>query len=97
MGTNYFETIHATLLRQPDQVCLVWPAAAGEPAAAVAYTGRALLNGVEAYREKLLARGVQPGMPVLLALPMRPELICALLAVMALGAVPVLPPAAASP
>ena len=93
MVPNYFDTIRAALLNQPDHVCVVWPTASGSPAAG-SYTGRVLLNRVEARRAKLLAEGVQPGELVLLAMPMSMELLCALLAVMALGATPVLPPAA---
>ena len=96
MDGNYFDAIHATLLRQANEVLIVWPTTTGSSEAATSYTGRMLLNRVEAHRTSLLAQGVCAGEQVLLALPVSLELICALLAVMALGAVPVLPPAAAS-
>jgi acyl-CoA synthetase (AMP-forming)/AMP-acid ligase II len=96
MNLNYFELIRTTLSQQPDQVCIVWPAAVGASVAAEYYTGRLVLNQVGAYRENLLAHGVQAGNSVVLALPVSVELICALLAVMALGATPVLPPAGSS-
>ncbi|HEX8427915.1 AMP-binding protein [Hymenobacter sp.] len=96
MNNNYFELIHAALLRQLDEVCIVWPAEAGGAGAADSYTGGAVLRRVEVYRAQLLAQGVGTSDAVLLALPVSIELICALLAVMALGAVPVLPPAGAA-
>ena len=96
MDANYFDAIRATLLRQSDEVLLVWPVAGESSGAAASYTGRMLLDRIEAHRASLLTKGVCAGAQVLLALPVGLELICALLAVMALGAIPVLPPAAAS-
>jgi acyl-coenzyme A synthetase/AMP-(fatty) acid ligase len=60
-------------------------------------SGAALLARVHAWQLALEARGPVPvGAPVLLAHPSSPELVAALLAVLGLGAVPVLPPASAS-
>ncbi|GAA3933203.1 AMP-binding protein [Hymenobacter algoricola] len=95
MHPNFFATIHATLSAHPDRVLVVWPAACAGQAPAT-YTGGALLLRIEAGRAALRAQGVRPGQPVLLARPVSFELICLLLAVMSLGAVPVLPPAGAS-
>ncbi|WP_185816877.1 AMP-binding protein [Hymenobacter metallilatus] len=92
---NYLQLIHDKLRRQPEQVCLVWPTADGEQA--VSYTGGELLHRVAAGREKLLAQKVRAGQAVLLAVPVSVELVGGLLAVLALGAVPVLPPAGATP
>jgi olefin beta-lactone synthetase len=92
-GINYASVILAQLRQHPAQVCLVWPAPAG---AATSYTGHDLLQRIGGSREKLLAAGVQPSQPVLLAMPVGVALIAGLLAVQVLGAVPVLPPAGAS-
>lgn len=97
MDTNFFEHIHRTLLQYPEQVFVVWPASGRKDAAPTSHTGQAILGRVQAMREALATTPVQPAEAVLLALPVGMDLLCALLAVMALGAVPVLPPAAASP
>lgn len=95
VNSNFFETIRRTLLQHPEQVFLVWPA--GEHKAPVSYTGWAILNRTQAIREALQATPVRAGEPVLLVMPVSFDLICGLLAVMALGGIPVLPPAAATP
>lgn len=92
MGSNFFDRIRSTLLAQPDETFVRWPAAAGD-GATVSLTGKALLDRIEALRGTFRDRGLRAGTPVLLLLPLRPDLLCALLAVMAEGAVPVLPPA----
>ena len=92
MAPNFFELVRATLQRLPEVPLVVWP---GGPAGRAACTGAAILSRVQALREAL--GPVPAAAPVLLALPVSPDLVCALLAVQALGAVPVLPPAAASP
>ncbi|GAB2967540.1 hypothetical protein GCM10027048_42840 [Hymenobacter coalescens] len=92
---NFYHHIHQTLHREADQVLLVWPGAQHSDAAAT-FTGQALAGRIGAFQQLLLARGVQAGESVVLALPVGPELICGLLAVMGLGAVPVLPPAGVS-
>ncbi|WBA40375.1 class I adenylate-forming enzyme family protein [Hymenobacter canadensis] len=92
-GTNYASLILAQLRHHPAQPCLVWPAPDGSTSR---HTGHDLLQRIAAHRQQLLTAGVQPGHPVLLAVPVSVELIAGLLAVQALGAVPVLPPAGAS-
>ena len=94
LSPNFFNTIHATLLAQPDRVLVVWPAAGA--AAPATYSGRELATLVDGHRATLAGGGVRAGEPVLLLLPVGIELIGTLLAVMAVGAVPVLPPAGAS-
>jgi olefin beta-lactone synthetase len=89
---NFYQHIAHTLRQQAEQVLLVWPGAGAEQT----FTGRALAGRIGAYQLLLRAQGVQPEQPVLLALPVGAELICGLLAVMSLGAVPVLPPAGSS-
>ncbi|MBC6696821.1 AMP-binding protein [Hymenobacter puniceus] len=91
--TNYAQHILAQLRQHPTQVCLVWPAPDGTTHR---YTGNDLLQQIATTREQLLGAGVQPGHLVLLAVPVSVELIAGLLAVQAVGAVPVLPPAGAS-
>ena len=92
MAPNFFELIRATLQQLPEVPLVVWP---GGPAGRRAFTGAAILSRVQALREALAL--VPAAMPVLLALPVGMDMVCGLLAVQARGAVPVLPPAGASP
>jgi acyl-CoA synthetase (AMP-forming)/AMP-acid ligase II len=96
MHPNFAERLFAALHRAPAQEVLRWPAA--RPGAApLSVSGAALLARVHAWQVALEAYGPVPmGTPVLLAHPSSPELVAALLAVLGLGAVPVLPPAGAS-
>lgn len=96
MHPNFAERLFAALRRAPAQEVLRWPAA--RPGTApLSVSGAALLARVQAWQVALEARGPVPvGAPVLLAYPGGPELVAALLAVLGLGAVPVLPPAGAS-
>ena len=95
MTANYYELIHNQLIKQADSELVVWPCK--DPAKpATAYTGRAILDRVASIRAELARQNVQPGQPVMLAMPVSFDLICGLLAIMAHGAIPVLPPAAAS-
>lgn len=93
---NFAERLFTALHREPAQEVLRWPAA--QPGATpLRVSGAALLARVRAWQLALEATGPLPvGTPVLLAHPSSPELVAALLAVMGLGAVPVLPPAGAS-
>ena len=77
---------------QQELVC--WPATAGSPAVRV--SAAALRQQMAATQAALDAQGVRPGQPVLVLVPMSPALLVALLALLSLGAVPVLPPAGAS-
>ena len=90
---NYYRFIDQTLRRTPDKVCLIWPEGSG-PAQEI--TGRMLLSQVAAYRALLHRSGVGPGDAVLLASPVSRPIITLLLAIMAHGAIPVLPPASAT-
>ncbi|QIX60535.1 AMP-binding protein [Hymenobacter sp. BT18] len=94
MTTNFCQALYENLLRNPEQVCLVWPQPAGPPRR---YTGQELLRAVAGFRQQLAAQGVRSGAAVLVAVPVSLELVAALLGVMAHGAIPVLPPAAVSP
>jgi len=93
---NFAERLFAALRREPAQEVLRWPAV--QPGATpLRVSGAALLARVRAWQLALEATGPLPvGTPVLVAHPGSPELVAALLAVMGLGAVPVLPPAGAS-
>ena len=92
MPLNFFATIFQTLLAHKEKELIRWPSEAG---GSRGYTGSELLEKIAAIRTVLLARSVQPSQPVLLAVPVSIDLICALLAVQSIGAVPVLPPAKA--
>lgn len=92
---NFYQHIHRTLGQQADAVLLEWPGA-GPRGTLARYTGRDLAGRIGAYQQLLTRQGVRAEQPVLLLLPVGVELICGLLAVMSLGAVPVLPPAGAS-
>ncbi|WP_375444329.1 AMP-binding protein [uncultured Fibrella sp.] len=93
MTTNFYGLIHEKLLEQPDRELIVWPGPLGQTCT---YTGKAILDRVSLIRTTLAGENVLPGQQVLLAMPVSFELICSLLAIMALGAIPVLPPAAAT-
>ena len=93
MTANFFDCIYQKLIEKADCELIVWPELHGS---AHTHTGTAILSRVSVIRAGLLGAGVRPGQSVLLALPVSFELICSLLAVMALGAIPVLPPAMAS-
>ena len=89
---NYYQFIHGQLLENADREVLAWPESGGGRT----YVTTDILNRVAAIRAKLTRQCVQPGDQVLLAIPVSFDLICSLLAIMAAGAIPVLPPAAAS-
>lgn len=97
MHPNFAERLFTAMLRQPAQEVVRWPATQAG-GAALSVSGAGLLARVAAWQRALLASGTLPvGTPVLLAHPSSPELVAALLALMGLGAVPVLPPAGATP
>lgn len=97
MHPNFAERLFSELQRHPARPVLRWPTA--QPgASATTRNGAQLLARVVAWQVALEACGPLPlGAPVLLAHPGSPELVAALLAVLGLGAVPVLPPAGATP
>jgi acyl-CoA synthetase (AMP-forming)/AMP-acid ligase II len=96
MHPNFAERLFSELHRHPARPVLRWPAAR-PGASATTLSGAQLLARVSAWQLALEARGpLPPGAPVLLAHPGSPELVAALLAVLGLGAVPVLPPAGAT-
>ncbi|QJX45549.1 AMP-binding protein [Hymenobacter taeanensis] len=97
ISANFYELIHASLTTQPtERVWVQWPALPGKPAPA-ADTGGSLLARIGAMSARLAHQGVQPGQRVLLALPVGPALLSGLLGLLAVGAVPVLPPAGSTP
>ena len=97
MHPNFAERIFSELQRHPARPALRWPAAR-LGASATTLGGAQLLARVAAWQRALEARRPLPlGAPVLLAHPGSPDLVAALLAVLGLGAVPVLPPAGATP
>ncbi len=91
---SYYARIHAALLAHPTAQVLVWPGALpSDPP--TRYTAADVLGQVSHARRYLRAQGVRPGHRVLVAVPVGPPLVAALLAILALGAVAVLPPAGA--
>ncbi|WP_223649133.1 AMP-binding protein [Hymenobacter psoromatis] len=96
MHPNFAERLFSSLLAHPARPVLRWP----DPrpgASATTLSGAELLGRVHAWQLALERAGpLPPGAPVLLAQPGSPELVAALLAVLGLGAVPVLPPAGAT-
>ncbi|MBO0933782.1 AMP-binding protein [Fibrella aquatilis] len=95
MVSNYYALIHERLQQHLDDDLICWPDTTRPGLADMAYTGRAILTSVAAIRAELVRQRVQPGQQVVLALPVSFDLIGTLLASMALGAILVLPPAAA--
>jgi olefin beta-lactone synthetase len=91
---NFCEHIFRALLKDIHREVLVWPVPGAEP---LTFTSTMVMNRVSAIREELQARQVAAGHRVLLTMPFQFDLLCTLLAVMAEGAIPVLPPAKASP
>lgn len=84
---NFYNVIH-TALTKPGIRELIIPADPHQPA----ITNHQLLQSISNYRY-LLQQHVLPGAAVLLAIPVSPESISALLAIQSAGAIPVLPPA----
>lgn len=92
MHPNFAERLFSSLQAHPARAVLRWPAAR-PGASATTLSGAELLGRVHAWQQALEHAGPLPsGAPVLLAQPGSPELVAALLAVLGLGAVPVLPP-----
>ncbi|WP_162052305.1 AMP-binding protein [Pontibacter pamirensis] len=92
MTHNFFENMYASRHTYQDRELIVWPTG-GKDLASVSYTGKDINLKIAAIRQALEALPVQNGQKVLLAMPVGFNLICSLLAVMATGAAPVLPPA----
>jgi len=84
---NFYNVIH-TALTKPGNRDLIIPADQREPA----ITNQELLQSISNYKY-LLQQHVLPGDSVLLAIPVSAVSISALLAIQAIGAIPVLPPA----
>lgn len=93
MHINFFHTVYQSLLNNKEKVLIRWPSESSE---SKRFTGNDLLQKIGSIRMALANYPVGPGQPVLLALPVSAELVCAVLAVQAAGAVPVLPPAKVS-
>jgi acyl-CoA synthetase (AMP-forming)/AMP-acid ligase II len=96
MSDNYYARIHQVLRQHPEEVFILWPGA-GNSAEAQPCTGRMLLDRIAALQQALASANVGEGQKVLLAIPVGFDLMSTLLAVMGMGAIPVLPPAASTP
>ena len=92
---NFYAGIDNTLRMLAATELLIWPPAE-EKNIPHRYTGQAILDHVANIGAALKDQGITNGQKVLLALPVSFDLVGSLLAVMAIGAIPVLPPAAAS-
>lgn len=90
MAMNFFNAIFKSLLLNRERELIIWP---GNDGKATSYTGNDVIGKVAAIRTLLIKRRVGSGQHILLAVPVSIDLICALFAVQAIGAVPVLPPA----
>jgi acyl-CoA synthetase (AMP-forming)/AMP-acid ligase II len=94
MNTNFYRNIDTTLRQFPVQEVVVWPAEYNKDA--ISTTGKELLDRIATIGNALQKNGIRNGEKVMLLLPVGFELISSLLAVMAIGSVPILPPAAIS-
>lgn len=92
MGANFYQNIFNNLSRESSRIYIRWPEA-GDSRNTRSYTGKEILNRVSLYRQLLKEEGIRSGDCILIAVAVDIELLCMLLAVMANGAVPVLPPA----
>ncbi len=96
MSHNYSDRIDQILRQHPEEVLILWSNTANG-AETGPCTGRTLLDRIAALQHALTSANVREGQKVLLAMPIGFDLVSALLAVMSMGAVPVLPPAASTP
>ncbi len=84
-GTNFYLNILHSLLCYPDKELLVWNHQR--------FTGKDILHHVEVQRKVLVTHGVNTGDHLMIARSLEPKTLFIMLAVMASGAIPVLPPA----
>jgi acyl-CoA synthetase (AMP-forming)/AMP-acid ligase II len=87
---NFYNYIHNTLNEAEDDELVFWP----DQDKTAGLKNKDLLQHISNYRY-LLQPHVQPGEPVLLAIPASIASINALLAIQSIGAIPVIPPAKA--
>ena len=92
---NFFQGVDQMLQANSEKEMLVWYTDKPEEIV-TRYTGRDILNRVGLIGHYLSTQKVVVGQKVLVGLPVGFDLICTILAIMAIGAIPVLPPAAAS-
>ena len=92
MTFNFFQNIYEALHLNQDKELIFWPGV-GKDKAAASFSGNDIKIQVSAVRQALESLPLQKGQKVLLGIPVSFHLICSLLAVMATGAIPVLPPA----
>ncbi len=92
MTSNFYSGIQRNLLAYPEKVFIKWPVDSKNKE----YTGAELLEGISLFGQSLAKHKIEPGEKVLIAIPFSYKMVCALLGVMAIGAIPVLPPAAST-
>src|SRR5688572_16039113 len=94
MNPNFYANLYFNLSQNPAREVVVWPSGKGVNSQVT--TAQDLLNRVTSIGKHLQKNGIRKGEKVMLLVPVGFELISSLLAIMAIGAVPVLPPAKAS-
>ena len=87
--TNFYTLIDQASVAYPQTLAIRWPLATG----CVDLTFAQLTQRVDAIRQMLQTKGVRGGDVCLVAIPISPQAIVVTLALMAEGAVPLLPPA----
>jgi len=85
---NFFETVYKTLKEHQAKTLIYWSNGTS--------TGKSLVEKISGIRSLLLRFGTKSTEEILIATPVGENLVSAILAVMAVGAIPVLPPAGSS-
>lgn len=83
MPINFFNTVFQSLLINKEKELIVWPLGNGT---SHYYTGDDIIEKIAAMRMALLRQHVNPLQSVLLAKPVSIDLVCALFALQAVGA-----------
>ncbi len=87
---NFYALIDALAMASPDALALCWPLTTRQ---SIDFTFDQFTQQVNAVRQEIFTRGIQPGAVCMLAIPVSPHAIVTILALMAGGAIPLLPPA----
>ncbi|MCM4156001.1 AMP-binding protein [Gramella sp. AN32] len=91
MASNFYSGIYHHLSENPDKVFLKWPAKSDTYSQ---FSGKAILEKVAFVCKALEDKKIRIDEKVFIGVPFSPELVFAVLGIMAYGAIPVLPPAA---
>lgn len=90
MVVNFYNHIHGRLISGGDKVSIVWPVPGSNSTSE--FTSHDILLKISSYRSQFLERRTKAGDAILFAIPVSVDLLCAILAVQSIGAVPILPP-----